>query len=263
MKLKILITSFLILNIILNVYSQGEISDDEKLAYRNEKSIGVALNTNGYGFDFRKGTYINIHKTRIFYYNFNIIKHEKEYKQTNVYPSSTNNFVYGKLNSCADLRFGYGIQKQIFQKSDEGSVEVRIYGYAGPAIGFLKPIYYDIKVDDTTKITEKYLPSHQPGLIIGKAPFSKGLSEIKINPGAFINIGIGFEHGKNEYLLNSLDLGISASVYLFEMEIMASDPNTNYYPNSHFIFSLFVCYRIGKFSLGKHLSKTNEEEGMF
>jgi hypothetical protein len=255
MKRKISLIIFILVAYNLYSYSQGEISDQENIVFRNEKSFGVSANTNGWSIDYKTGKYINIHKSQIFLYSLNIIKHPQEIKQTNLYLSATNRFVYGKLNSCFDLRFGYGLQQQIFKKEDVGSIEIRISGTVGPIIGFLKPIYYNI--NDSTERTEKYLPSHQPATIAGKASFFKGIPEIKANPGVFINVGIGFEHGKKQTQLRSIDVGFLVYAYLLEMEIMANDQNT------HFFVSLYASYRIGKFSYGRHLSKLNEEEDIF
>lgn len=255
-KKKYFISAFLIF-FVIQVFSQGDISDYETIAYRNEKSAGVSLNTNGWGFDYRYGTYIKAKNTRIFYFNFNVIKDEKEVKQSNLYFTASNKYVYGKLNNCFDLRFGYGFQNQIFTKKDEGSIEIRISAVAGPALAFLKPIYYKINSFDTAIIVEKFKSSHQPGLILGKDTFVKGLSETKINPGAFINFSVGFEHGRKSTQLRSLEVGATVAVYLQKMEILENSQS------SHFSFSLYATYRIGKFYHGKHLSSLNEEEDMF
>lgn len=253
MKKYLLLISILLV-ITVKSFSQGEISEDEKIVFRDEKSVGISANTNGWSYDFKTGKYINIHKSHIFLYSLNTIRHPQEIKQTNYYFTTTNRYVYGKLNSCFDLRFGYGIQRQIFKKEDVGSVEIRIYGTAGPALGFLKPIYYNIS--DSTDRIEKYLPSHQQATIVGRASFFKGLSEIKPNFGAYINIGVGFEHGRKTSQLRSIDAGISAYAYFKEMEILANENNTRFFIN------LYITYRIGKFYYGRHLSKLNEEEDL-
>lgn len=254
MKYRVLTTLFFTLSLVTNIYSQGEISTDENLVFREEKSYGISVNTNGWSFDYRTGKFINARKTKILLYSLNTVKHQQEIKQTN-YNYTSNRYVYGKLNSCFDFRFGYGFQNQVFRKEDVGSVEIRVFGTVGPILAFMKPIYYEIS--DSTDRIEKFLPSHQPATIMGRASFFKGISEIKANPGVFFNFGIGFEHGKKSTQLRSIDVGFSAYLYLLEMEIMAN----NY--NSHFFLTLYATYRIGKFSHGRHLSKLNEEENLF
>ncbi len=249
----ILILLFLLSVLILKTYAQGELQDDEDvIAFRNERSLNLAFNTNGWGADFRFGTFINGFTSSIFQLEANTIKHEKEKKYSSVIDSK-NRYAYGKVNTCFDVRAGFGIQRQLYNKKDVGSVEIRMYTVVGPVLAFMKPIYYNIK--DTTERLEKYMPSHQPGIILGKAPFNVGLEETKLNPGGFARIGIGFEHGSYKRALRSLDIGASFTVYLREMELIADKTQ-----NSRFAINLFISYRMGVFLYGRHLKHMNKDE---
>jgi len=232
-------------------FAQGEISEDETIVFKNEKSAGASFNTNGWGIDYRQGYFINIHKSSIFQIEFNVLKHQQE-KKTYSLLDATRRYVYGKQNFCFDFRLGVGLQQQLYLKKDVGSVEIRTYILIGPVLGYKKPIYYII-TDTTTRI-EKYMPSHQRGTIKGHAAFAKGFSEIKMNPGFYVRLGLGFEHGKINRTLRSLDVGIMAFAYMNEMKILANDYN------SRFFVSLFLNYRMGSFLYGRHLKYLNDKD---
>ena len=242
--------------IIYPLFSQGELAEDSDIFYKDEYSYGFRLNTNGWGLDFRRGYFVSPAKKNLWEFGFNNIKHSKEYKMSNPYSYTMKRYVYGKLNSCFDLRFGFGRQKRLFRKVDDQSVEIRLIYFIGPSLGILKPIYYEI-YDTIGTYHEKYTPAHQPGLIAGRSSFFRGVSETKINPGIYFKFGISFEHGKYEEQLRAIEIGFETSAYLQKMEIMAE------VPNSQFFFTLFLSYRIGKIFHGKHHStlnkKTNEE----
>ena len=254
--------SFLVFILILFssllLYSQGEIPIDDEIFYKDERSLGLKINTNGWGLNYRRGYFVNPSNKNLWEIDFNIIKHQKEYKISNPYSFTTKRFVYGKMNSCLDFRFGFGRQKRLYRKVDKGSVEIRLISFIGPTLGFLKPVYYEIC--DTFQCqkpkSEKFKPSHQPALINGRSSFFKGISETKINPGIYFKLGISFEHGKYEEQLRALEIGFTTYVYLREMEIMAE------IPNSQLFFTLFFSYRIGKVFHGGHHSKRNKKDKM-
>jgi len=127
--------------VILSLLAQGELSDQPRIFYRNEKSIGVLLNTNGYGISGRYSKRINARKKTIYELDLIGIKHPKEVKITNYY-NSNKSYVFGKLNSFFDIRAGYGRQKEMFRKADRGGISIRRFYSIGPSLGLLKPVYY-------------------------------------------------------------------------------------------------------------------------
>ena len=247
-KIILLIIFFLIT---YSIYSQGELTEESEIFYKDERSTGLQLNTNGWGLNFRRGYYVAPAKKNLWEVGFNKIRHPKEYKISNPYSYTMKRYVYGKLNTCYDIKFGFGRQRNLFHKSGKESVEIRLIYFIGPTLGILKPIYYEIY--DTVPYHEKYKPAHQPGLILGRSSFVRGLSEIKINPGIYFKFGISFEHGKYEEQLRAIEIGFETSAYLQKMKIMAV------VPNSQFFFTLFLTYRIGKVFHGGHHTKRNKK----
>ena len=166
---------------------------------------------------------------------------------------SSESFVFGKLNSVYDLRFGYGKQNELYGKGDKGSVAIRYFYSFGPSVAFIKPIYYEINVpvNDTFRIkTEKFNPDiHTSGDINGRASYFTGFNEIKLVPGAFVKLGFNFEFSQSELTVHALEAGAMIQAYTKSLEIMAVDDN------QQFFFTLFVCYRLGKIVNAKEISE--------
>jgi len=228
----------------VQLFAQEEdLSKQRNIFFQNENTLGFKINTNGWGFDYRYGLSKNEKNKNLFEIGINRINHPKEYKITSYYQQnlfSSNYFVYGRDNICYDLKVGVGRQRVLFDKKEVGTVQIRLIYFAGVDLAILKPIYYEIfiNVDLDTKI-ERYKPSHQPALIVGQEPFSTGLFESKFNPGLYFKLGTSFEHSKRANLIQSLEFGAEAYIFLNKLNIMAE------VSNPRLIVSLFLSYRLG------------------
>ena len=231
--------------VVIILFAQGELSDQSRIFYRNEKSIGFLLNSNGYGVSGRYAKRINARNKSIYELDLIGIKHPKEVKITNYY-SSNKSYVFGKLNSLFDIRAGYGRQKEMFRKVDRGGISIRRYYSFGPSLGLLKPVYYEIIQSNNADPNDKYLSqekfnsaTHQ-GNIWGKASFFKGVDEISVVPGAYGRFGFSFEYSRHDITLHALETGIALDIFPKKIPIMATEKN------NFIFFSFFVSYRFGK-----------------
>ncbi|MDX9697173.1 MAG: hypothetical protein RBT49_15385 [Bacteroidales bacterium] len=231
-----------------------ELSDDmPKIFFRNEKTIALNLNSNGWGLGYRYGSRINVFEKHIYETDFSVLKHPKEVNSSNASFLSSESFVFGKLNSVFDLRFGYGKQNELFVKRDLKSVAVRYFYSVGPSIAFRKPVYYEILYPVNDSVfgirEEKFNPAiHTAADINGKASFFKGFNEITIVPGLFAKGGFNFEFSQKENIIHALEAGVMIQAYLEDLEIMAVDDNQQFY------FTLFITYRLGKVVNAQQLS---------
>jgi len=244
---------FLFLFIWITLPAQELPDDMPKIFYRNEKTAGIYLNSNGFGLSYRYGSRINYFEKNIYDIDFSIIKHPKEIKSTSSFINSES-FIFGKLNHVFDLRVGYGKQNEIFPKKDPGSVAIRYFFSFGPSIALQKPIYYKIlyPVNDSLYIEqeEKFNPDmHTSGDISGKASFFKGFNEIGFIPGAFIKTGFNFEFSQKKNIIHALEAGVMFQAYLNNLDIMALDDD------QQFLFVLFLSYRIGKIINAQDISE--------
>ena len=236
-------------------FSQGEIDNEQKIFFRNEKSWAIFLNTNGFGGNYRNGTRLNAFRKFIWEVEMNYVKHPKETKISNSY-AQLNQYVYGKTHFAWEIRGGAGFQREIFRKIDKTGVAVRYFYDAGPSLMLLKPVYYQVVVGDNIE-DQKFDVNHPPPNIVGRSSFFKGINEIKIDPGVYLKAGMSFEYSKQDVRLQALEFGAVASAFLNEVDIMASH-------NSRFLFSLFISFRWGRIISGGYMegvdAKTQEQQ---
>ena len=227
------------------LFAQGEIKDQARIFYRNEKSFGISLNSNGIGVSGRYAIRINARKKTLWEIDGANIKHPKEIRISNSYYNNRS-FVFGKQNLFLNLRGGWGKQHEMFRKVDRGGISIRRYFTIGPVIGFLKPIYYEVfkagggGVNDYYITEEKFSSSTHQGNIYGRASFFKGIDETQITPGIYGRFGISFEYSKSDITIHAIETGVSLDLFPREMVIMATEQNNFYF------LTLFVSYRFGK-----------------
>jgi hypothetical protein len=227
----------------MSLTGQGDLNEQQKVFFRNEKSFGIQLNTDGIGFSYRTSKRTDYLNKNIIEYEFGSIKHPKEYKLSNPYTQGTS-FVFGKLNFPMYFRASIGRQHELYKKADLGGVSIRLFYSGGPVLAVYKPIYY--KVIYPVSLTEFYIKEEKfntniavPQDIWGRASFTKGMNEIKVMPGLYAKSGFSFEYSKEDKVLHAVEVGATLSAYLKEIPIMASSDNKSIF------FSLFVSYRFG------------------
>jgi hypothetical protein len=225
--------------------AQGDLNDQQKVFFRNEKSLGLLLNSDGLGLSYREAKRINFLNKSILEFDFGTLKHPKEYKSYNEYATGSGSFVFGKLNSVFFFRGGIGHQHEIFKKQDLGGVAIRYFFSAGPVIALAKPIYYRI-LNFSSSANAYYLTeekfditAHTPDRIYSKASFFKGFNEIKAYPGLYAKGGFNFEYSKEDKVIHAIELGAQINAFPKKIPIMASTDNKELF------FSLFVSYRFG------------------
>jgi hypothetical protein len=240
---KLLIIAVLILYGVSSVLAQGELDEQQKVFFRNERSFGISLNSDGIGFGYRGAKRIDFRNKRLIEIDFGTLKHPKEYKMSNPYTSG-GNFVFGKLNSTFYLRGGVGHQHELFKKADLGGIAIRFFYSAGPVLAIYKPIYYRVlyPISPTDYIIkeEKFNPAIAMATeIYGRASFTKGLNEIKVMPGLYAKSGFNFEYSKEDKVIHAIEVGAQVNAFPKEIPIMATNSNKAIF------FSLFVSYRFG------------------
>jgi len=240
----LLLTAVLFFIIVTVCSGQGELDFQQTVFYRNERTFGIILNTDGYSFDYREGKRINYLNKRLYEIEMGILKHPREVKLSNPYFQSGNSFVFGKLNCVSYFRVGFGKQHELFNKEDLGGVAIRYFFTFGPELVVYKPIYYKIlyplSLTEYQIKEEKFNKAiHNPGDIYGKAPFGKGFSEIGVIPGLYAKGGFNFEYSKQDKVIHAIEIGATLSAFPKKIPIMAVEDNKAIFP------TLFVSYRMG------------------
>jgi hypothetical protein len=240
---KLLIIAVLVLTGISLVYAQGELDQQQKVFFRNERTFGISLNSDGIGLGYRSGKRIDFRNKKLFEIEGGTLKHSKEYKISNPYTTG-GNFVFGKLNSAFYLRGGLGRQHELFKKADLGGIAVRYFYSGGLALALYKPVYYRVlyplSVNEYVIREEKFSSAiTMASEIYGRAAFTKGFNEIKVMPGLYAKGGFNFEYSKEDKIIHAIEVGAQVNAFPKEIPIMATETNKAVF------FSLFVSYRFG------------------
>ncbi len=221
---------------------------------RGELSGGLRLYSDGYGIfvdkgwikgdEFPNNKESRFYHARLLQVELNERKHAKEAKSNNAFgglglePSS---YILGKINNFYTLRVGYGRRRMIAGKPDPGTISIHWVYVGGLSLGLLKPYYLELKALGETKYTDSLVNDFTtPGNIIGKARFSKGLSEIKFVPGAYVKTGLHFDFAHKRKGLSALEVGASAEIYTQKIEQMVEqDPRAVF-------FNFYASFQLGK-----------------
>ncbi len=228
----------------IEILAQGELDPQARILYRNERTFGGYLSSNGFGGDFTYATRINARNHTLYSVEVGYVKHPKEQRiSNNIYGNKS--FVFGKTNSFFTLKGYWGRQSELFRKNDAGGVSIKYNFGVGPVIGFAKPIYYEIWYSTGIAFEEyieiqKFDPTIHQSNIFGKASFFEGIDETSIIPGVSAKFGFSFEYSREDKNINALDFGVGMDLYPKDIPIMATEVNNFYFLN------LYVGYRFGK-----------------
>jgi hypothetical protein len=241
---KLLIIAVILLFGAISLYAQGDLNEQQKVFFRNERSFAILLNSDGVGLSYREAKRIDYLNKRLLEIDIGTLKHPKEYKVTNPYTTGTGSFVFGKLNSVMFMRGGIGRQHEIFKKADLGGIAIRYFYSAGPVIALYKPIWYrvlyPISLNEFEIREEKFSSAVAlPQDIYSKASFTKGFDELKALPGLYAKGGFNFEYSKEDKVIHAIEIGSQINAFPKKIPIMASNDNKAIF------FSLFVSYRFG------------------
>jgi hypothetical protein len=239
---KLLILAVIVSFGAISLYAQGELNEQQKVFFRNEKSFAILLNTDGVGVSYRGAKRIDYRNKNLFEIEAGNLKLIKEYKQASIYTQGS--FIFGKLNSTFFLRSGIGHQHELFKKTDLGGIAVRYFYSGGAVLAIYKPIYYRVlhllSANEYELKEEKFDATIASPLdIYSKASFAKGLNETKVMPGLYAKGGFNFEYSKEDKIIHAIEFGAQLNAFPKKIPIMAGSDNKSLF------FSLFVSYRFG------------------
>lgn len=215
----------------------------QDVIYSHESSMHVTVNSQGLGLGYKHGRIHDIDKTTYWDFEISYLRSLKQLRLTNLFSASS--FIYGKMNEALALRGAYEVSRRIYGKPYWGGVELRwLYG-VGAELALLKPYYYSVLVAEPTSAgtytqTSKYDTfdhSNEWIEIVGRAPFTYGLSEIKFRPGIFARGGIEFEIGTTRTRVRAFEAGIVVEYYPQGILLMANRPASFVIPTLYLSYS--------------------------
>lgn len=239
---------FLIRGSSMAQYSEEEQPDTmaDNLLLEKQWSLGVQLNTNGWGLKFHRGRNITALRQFMWELEFSTYKSPKEIRTVNPYFADSRSYFYGKLNSVWFLRGGIGQQHILNRKPYWGGVQVSINYYGGFSLGMAKPMYlyilhFNQGYTDYSVTQERYNPDyHFIDNIYGRAPFLTGLWNTTLHPGAYVKAGLDCEFGSRSSQISALEVGGTLDFSPIGIPIMA------YNPKQQFFLTLYVSFLFGK-----------------
>lgn len=209
-------------------------------------SIGVQLNTNGWGLKFRKGHNVTALRQFLWEVEFSTYKSPKEVKSINPYFADSRAYIYGKLNALWFIRGGIGQEHILNRKPYWGGVQVSWLYFGGFSLGMAKPMYlyiihFKTGYTDYEVSEERYDPEiHFTDNIYGRASWLSGLINTSLFPGAYVKTGLDFEFGVKSRQISSLEVGGIFDFSPIPVSIMA------YNPKQSFFLTLYVSVMFGK-----------------
>lgn len=228
------------------VQTNENLYDDAGLLYRNEADGGLIINSHGFGLNYRRCKHVTAARKGVWEFELVNYRHPKEVRTTNPFYDNAKGYYYGKLNSVFIFRSGIGFQNTIWTKPDKNGVEIRYVTFLGASLGIAKPVYleilYDTQVAGTKLVkTERYDPDkHFPDNIYGRAPFTRGLGEIRLHPGGYAKIGLNFEYGSMVEEVRSIEVGFITDVYITPLKVMATEKE------QMVVLSLYLQFNLGR-----------------
>lgn len=219
---------------------------EERIIYSRENMLHLTLHTQGLGAGYRSGNIRSIYNTTYWDFEVSYLRSLKQQKVSNGSFFSYSSFIYGKLNDMLVLRGGYCSEQRIFGKPRWGGVELRwMYGF-GASLGLLKPYYYAVVIASEESGVYKEVTDYRTFDdtsnwidILGKAPFSYGLNEIKIRPGIYVKGGMDLEIGSSKTRAQAIEIGGMAEYFPQGVTLMAGNPT------SYVFCTLFISYHWG------------------
>lgn len=220
---------------------------EERIIYNHETTLNATIHTQGLGAGFKTGRIRSIERSTYWDFEFSYYRSLKQIPIINTSYFSMPTFIYGKLNEVFVIRGGYGGERRIYGKPYWGGVELRLLYEAGLSLGLLKPYYYVVSVikqglngEYTIEVENHTFDDQAQWMeVIGKAPFSYGLNEIKLRPGIHAKTGLSFEIGNSKPRAQAIDIGAVAEYFPQGIAMMADNPK------EYFILTLFLSYRWG------------------
>ena len=234
--------AILILLLIFQLFSGSIFSQvpvNEKLMVRITKEIwlGATVHSSGFALNYGMSKFKTSKKKSLINVDLVSINHDKEYKIFGSFDENAKKFIFGKFNSLYTVRFGFGNRKILYEKLRKNGLQISMNYTVGPSLGLVKPVFLEVfKYDFSGRIagiaTERYDPElHNFYNIYGRASWTAGLMETKINPGMFFKFGLDFDYSSNRDIINSLEVGACLDVFSKPVILMVENNNYRFYPS--------------------------------
>lgn len=219
------------------------------IAYPKQSAFGIKLNNDGYGAFYEIGRSSSVKKALLYQLEISERKHAKEEKQTNI-AIPTSPFIFGKINYFYPVKLGVQQQILLGNKINRNGVSITGNIGGGISIGLLRPYY--LEVNDVSNASRKFIryesadsttfvsPGDLSSLQVAGSGLGKGWGDIKVTPGVYSKLGVRFDYGRFNEMINALEIGVAAEYYTKKI------PQIVYTGYRQFFFSANVAIIFGR-----------------
>ncbi|MDQ3141476.1 MAG: hypothetical protein M3Q56_04430 [Bacteroidota bacterium] len=212
------------------------------LIYKKEKSIDLVIHTNGFYVGYNLGKIKSYYKTHFLHFDLGLLEHPRESKSSSSFsngPQSFTAYTYGKQNSLWNMRIGRGLTRYFSEKARQKGLAIGMIVEGGITLGLLKPYYlkylsnHDGKLKQeqikySAETADEFLDDQH---IEGAGSFFKGITELKLAPGAHGKIALHLDPGAFEKYVKAVDIGFMIDLYTKRVPIMVSEKNPYFFLN--------------------------------
>ncbi len=204
-------------------------------------AFGAKLINRGYGVFIEVGRMQSPKKGMLYQLELSEYKSPKEEKQSNLFAFSTP-FLFGKQNFFYPVKLGVQQQLLLGNKSNKNGISITANYGGGLSLGLIRPYYVHLNTSDVyVKYESKDSASFlDPRFISGGPGLSKGWSDLKVNPGAYLKAALRFDYGVYNELLSALEVGLTADFYSKKTPIAVHETA------KQFLFSGYVAIIFGR-----------------
>ena len=233
---------FLIISICLSVSlivsAQEDRTTEKDILYEHATDFGVLVHTRGYGVDVQLIKQRTVNNLRLIDFSIYELKNPKEISQPNPLIDGSQPYVFGKLNNLVAFNVSYGTRYVIADRYIPTNIKMNLNYSIGAVIGWLKPVYYDVRVlsadsISSTIIQAKFDPKNidYQNNTMGPSSIFKGMNQSFFIYGASAKMGLSFEWGKYEYNYYSLETGVMVDAFPTPVPIFATIKNDQVFVN--------------------------------
>jgi hypothetical protein len=214
---------------------------------------GIKIATTGLDFYLQYGIIKNIYATHLFMidYEWHIDYRDKKSKAYPYYTETGRNYYFGVQNRFHVIRFSYGFEKAIADKAAKNGVRLSWVGFAGGALGLIKPYYLNLEYPGTDGqpvdiLSQRYSASNaayflNQNTIDEASPISRGLNQIRPVVGGHARTGLNFDFGSKDIFVTAIEAGVAVDIFYEKIPIYIN-PDSNHF----FFLGLYLGIHIGK-----------------
>ena len=240
---------------------QNYYDENKGIVYSREFTVDLKLHTHGFALGVNIASLKTYYLTNFFNIEIGEIKHPKQFRQSFDFQPSISGkvsraFIFGKQNSFFVLRGGFGQKRYLSEKAKRRGLAIGLSYEAGPSLGLLKPYYLELNYPEQSNNeivtrSEKFSEDNAENFlditrIFGASSFSKGLSEIAIQPGAHGKFAVHFDWGAFDEFVKAVEAGVMIDGYLKKVPIMVESPEVQNVENMPLFINLFINLQLGK-----------------